>query len=225
MSQQINLYSPIFRKQQKVFSATTMLQGVLLIVVVVGVFYYTVSLQSSLLEIRAIDSGRQLQSELERLKAYGVRESPAERAKVLADRKKALEAGLASQTLALKAFESGALGRTEGYAPLLRALARVSVEGVWLTRIQVAEGSGELSLTGRATRAELVPVYLERLRSEEALRAQTFARLEVTRVAAAPAPAPGGTAAPSGRGFVEFALFAGDEPSARDTSAKETPSK
>ena len=89
MSQQINLYSPIFRKQQKVFSATTMLQGVLLIVLVVGVFYYTVSLQSSLLEIRATDSGRQLQCELERLKAYGVRgESPAERAKALADRKK-----------------------------------------------------------------------------------------------------------------------------------------
>ena len=220
MSQQINLYSPIFRKQQKVFSATTMLQGVVLIVVVVGVFYYTVSLQSSLLEIRAIDSGRQLQSELERLKAYGVRESPAERAKVLGDRKKALEAGLASQTLALQAFESGALGRTEGYAPLLRALARVSVEGVWLTRIQVAEGSGEISLTGRATRAELVPVYLDRLRSEEALRAQTFSRLEVTRVAAPAAPAPGGTPAPPGSGFVEFALFAGDEPSARETPRK-----
>ena len=221
MSQQINLYSPIFRKQQKVFSATTMLQGVVLIAVVVGVFYYTVSLQSSLLQIRAADSGRQLQAELERLKAYGVRgESPAERAKALADRKKALEASLATQTLALKAFESGALGRTEGYASLLRALARVSVEGVWLTRIQVAEGSGELSLTGRATRAERVPVYLERLRSEETLRGQTFSRLEVVRVAAPPAPAPGSTPASPGMAFVEFSLSAGEE-----APPKETPSK
>jgi hypothetical protein len=208
MSQQINLYSPIFRKQQKVFSATTMLQGVLLIVVVVGVFCYTLSLQSSVLEIRAVDSTRQLQGELERLKAYGARESPAERAKLLAERKKALEAGLASQTLALKAFESGALGRTEGYAHLLRALARVSVEGVWLTRVQVAEGSGELSLTGRATRAELVPVYLERLRAEETLGGQTFARVEVTR-----APTPGAA-------FVEFALFAAEEAPDKETPAK-----
>ena len=38
MSQQINLYSPVFRKQQKVFSATTMLQGFLLILVVLGLF-------------------------------------------------------------------------------------------------------------------------------------------------------------------------------------------
>lgn len=213
MPQQINLYSPIFRKQQKVFSATTMLQGVVLIVVVVGVFYYALSLQSSLLEIRASDSARQLQGELERLKAYGVRESPAERAKALAERKKALEASLASQTLALKAFESGALGRAEGYAPLLRSLARVSVAGVWLTRIHVAEGSGELSLAGRATRAQLVPVYLERLRAEEALRGQTFSRLEVARVAA------------PGQAFVEFALVAGEEAAAREAPAKETPGK
>ena len=225
MSQQINLYSPIFRKQQKVFSATTMLQGVVLIVLVVGVFYYTLSLHSSLLEIRAADSSRQLQGELERLKAYGARESPAERSKALAERKKALEAGLASQTLALKAFESGALGRTEGYAPLLRALARVSVEGVWLTRIQVAEGSGELSLMGRATHAELVPVYLERLRSEQALRGQTFSRLEVTRASAQAAPGPGGAPAPAARAWVEFALLGGEDAPAKETPEKETPGK
>ena len=53
MAQQINLYSPIFRKQPKVFSALTMLQGLALIVVVVAVFFGVVSAQTSLLEIRA----------------------------------------------------------------------------------------------------------------------------------------------------------------------------
>ena len=181
MSQQINLYSPIFRKQRKVFSALTMLQAFALIAVVVAVFSYWISLQTSVLEIRAAESVRQLKSELERLKAYGAGESPAERAKALADRKKALEASLASQTQALAAFDSGALGRAEGYSELLRALARTSMEGVWLTRIQFAEGGGELSITGRATRADLVPAYLERLRSQKALRGQEFSRLEITR--------------------------------------------
>lgn len=193
MSQQINLYSPIFRKQPKVFSALTMLQAFALIVVVVAVFSYSISLQTSVLEIRAAESGRQLKSELERLKAYGAGASPAERAKALADRKKALEASLASQTQALAAFDSSALGRSEGYSELLRALARTSMEGVWLTRIQFAEGGGELSITGRATRAELVPAYLERLRSQKALRGQEFSRLEITR-----GP------------FVEFVLSAGE---------------
>jgi Tfp pilus assembly protein PilN len=181
VSQQINLYSPIFRKQEKVFSATTMLQAFVLIVVVVAVFFYSISLQTSVLQTRAAETGRQLKGELERLKAYGAGESPAERAKAIAGRKKTLEASLASQTQALAALDSGTLGRAEGYSELLRALARISMEGVWLTRIQFAEGSGELSITGRATRADLVPVYLERLRAEQALRGQEFSRLEITR--------------------------------------------
>jgi Tfp pilus assembly protein PilN len=193
VSQQINLYSPIFRKQPKVFSALTMLQAIALIVVVVAVFSYSISLQTSVLQIRAAESARQLKSELERLKAYGAGDSPAERAKALADRKKALQASLAGHAQALAAFDSGALGRAEGYSELLRALARISMDGVWLTRIQFAEGGGELSITGRATRADLVPAYLERLRSEEALRGQEFSRLEITR-----GP------------FVEFVLSAGE---------------
>jgi hypothetical protein len=40
VSQQINLYSPIFRKQPKVFSALTMAQAFALIAVVVAVFSY-----------------------------------------------------------------------------------------------------------------------------------------------------------------------------------------
>ena len=65
------------------------------------------------------------------------------------------------------------------------ALARTSLEGVWLTRIQFNDAKGELLIAGRATRAELVPRYLERLRSEEALRTSGFTRLELVRPLAA----------------------------------------
>ena len=176
-----------------------MLQGLGLIVLVVAVFYYYMSAQSSLLELRAAESGRQLKSELERLKVYGASDSPAERVKALAERKKALEDTLASQGQALQALKEGSFGRNEGYSGMLRALARVSVEGVWLTRVEFSEGSGELSLAGRALRADLVPAYLARLRAEPSLRKQEFARLEVTR------------ATPT---FVEFTL-SGASPKAR----------
>lgn len=201
MSQQINLYSPIFRKQTKIFSATTMLQGLGMIVLVVAVFFYYISMQSSILEIRANESGRQLKSELERLKAYGLGDSPAERAKALAERRKSLEASLAGHAQAAAAFESSRLGRSEGYAELLRALARLSMDGVWLTRIEFADGSRELSLTGRASRPELVASYVQRLRSEKTLRAQEFSRLEMKRPPAAKGAAP----------FVEFVLSTAEE--------------
>jgi hypothetical protein len=207
MSQQINLYSPIFRKQEKVFSATTMAQALVLIFAVVAVFYYWISTQSSLLALRATESDRQLKAELERLKAYGAGETPAERARALAERKKRLEASLASHTQALAALESDATGKPEGYSDVLRALARVSMDGVWLTRIQFAKGKGELSLAGRATRAELVPTYLERLRSQEALRGREFSRLEVVRPVAA--------AKAEGAQFVEFTLSSAPEAPAK----------
>lgn len=197
MSQQINLYSPIFRKQPKVFSAATMLQGLALIVVVVGVLFYTISAQTSLLEIRAADSARQLQAELERLKAYGAREQPGERAKTVAERRKALEASLAAQARALEAIGGDELGRAAGYSAPLRALARRAMDGVWLTRIEFAESGGELSLTGRASRPQLVAAYLERLRAEEALRGNTFSKLEVRR--------------PPNSPYVEFTLSGEEE--------------
>ena len=152
MSQQINLYSPIFRKQTKVFSALTMLQGAALVSVIVAAAYVYLSLQTSVLEIRAGQSGAELKSELERLKTYTVRESPEARARSLAERKKALEATLHASTQALEALESGGVGRAEGYAELLGALARVSVQGVWLRRVHFAQGSGGLSLSWTGTR-------------------------------------------------------------------------
>jgi Tfp pilus assembly protein PilN len=200
VSQQINLYSPLFRKQTKVFSAATMLQGVGLMILVIAVFYYYMAAQSSLLELRAMQSGQQLASELERLKAYGVGDSPAERMKALAERKKMLEQKLAGQNESLEALK-GSFGRADGYSELLRALARVSLDGVWLTRVSFAEGSGELSLVGRASRADLVPVYIERLRKDPALRSQGFSQLDMTR----PAPAKDAPA------YVEFVLSSGAE--------------
>jgi Tfp pilus assembly protein PilN len=207
MSQQINLYSPIFRRQTKVFSATTMLQGLGLIALVIAVFYYYMAAQSSLLELGAAQSEQQLKSELERLKVYGARESPAERLKMLAERRKALEATLSTHAQALEGLKAGAFGRSEGYSGMLRALARVSVDGVWLTRVEFSQDGGELSLAGRALRADLVPAYLAQLRRDPMLREQEFAHLEVTRPA--PVAAAAGAAPPAS--FVDFTLSSGGE--------------
>jgi len=209
LSQQINLYSPLFRKQKKVFSAVAIAQAIGLVVLFIAVFYFYVAGQTSLLEIRAVDSGRQLKSDLERLKVSASSESPEARAKTLSERKRKLEAVLAARAQALQAMESGAPGRTEGYASVLRALARLSMEGVWLTRVRFSDESGEALITGRALRPGLVPVYLERLRSEERLRGQEFASLDIRRQAT-PAAQGESRAAPQAGSLVEFVLSTKD---------------
>lgn len=181
MSQQINLYSPLFRKQKKIFSGVAMAQATALVVIGVLAFYAYVSLQTSLLEIRVVDSGQRVRAEIERLKVYSATESPEVRAKALAEQKKKLEAALAERTRTVQALAESGLGRSDGYSASLRALARLSMQGVWLTRVQFAEKEGEVALVGLATHPELVAAYLERLRKEEALRGQAFSRLDIRR--------------------------------------------
>ncbi|PYT36497.1 MAG: fimbrial assembly protein, partial [Acidobacteria bacterium] len=92
MSQQINLYSPLFRKQKKLLSAMALLQAIGLVVLAVAAFYFYLSAQNSRLEVRLADSSRQLQNELEQLKVHGAQQSPDTRVKLLAERRKKLEA-------------------------------------------------------------------------------------------------------------------------------------
>lgn len=195
MSQQINLYSPLFRKQKKIFSGVAIAQATALVVIGVLAFYAYVSLQTSLLEIGVVDSGQRVRAEIERLKVYSTAESPEVRAKALAEQKKKLEAALAERTRTVQALAESGLGRSDGYSASLRALARLSMQGVWLTRVQFAEKEGEVALVGLATHPELVAAYLERLRKEEALRGQAFSRLDIRR-----------PATPERPGVVEFTL-------------------
>jgi len=126
-------------------------------------------------------------------------------AATLAEQKKKLEAALAERTRTAQALAESGLGRSEGYSASLRALARLSMQGVWLTRVQFAEKEGEVALVGMATHPELVAAYLERLRKEEALRGQAFSRLEIRR-----------PAVPQRAGVVEFTLSsAGPAPQGR----------
>lgn len=195
MSQQINLYSPLFRKQKKVFSALALLQATALIVAGVLAFYGYIALQGRLLEIQVADSASRLRSEIERLKVYGAAETPEARARALGEERKKLEAQLAERNRTAQALAESGLGRNEGYSASLRALARLSMDGLWLTRVQFADKEGEVAIAGLATHPELVATYLERLRREEALRGQAFSRLEIRRAASANRP-----------GVVEFSL-------------------
>jgi Tfp pilus assembly protein PilN len=183
VSQQINLYSPLFRKQKKLLSAMALLWATGLVVLAVAVVYFYLSAQTSRLEARVADSSRQLQNELEQLKVHGAQQSPDARAKLLAERRKKLEAEFNERTQALQAMDKGVAGRTEGYSGLLRALARLSMDGVWLTRVRFSDERGEAFIAGRAARPELVPLYLQRLRTEEKLQGQDFSSLEITRPA------------------------------------------
>lgn len=207
MSHQINLYSPIFLKQQKHFSLRTMLESLLLITLgIVGVYGYA-WFQVQGLALRAEESEKRVQFEQLRLSRLAKELAPRERSRELEEQVRRFEADLAERRQVVELLKGGALGAPRGYSEYLRALARSSMPGLWLIGFSVSPGSGDLALRGRALSPELVPAYLGRLKAEAVLQGGRFDTLEIGLPRAEPA-----RAAP---GFVEFRLQAAKAEGAR----------
>lgn len=204
MSQQINLYNPIFLKQKKIFSAATMAQALVAILVGAAAFAAFANYQV-----------RHLAAEIERGEAR-VKAEEARVARVSGEfaartRSAELEADIKRNEAELKARENiiallagGALGATldqgGGVSAYLRALARQNLEGLWLTGFELA--GKEMTLSGRALRGDLLPEYLRRLGREKVMQGRQFAVLDMRE----PRPAAGDKAPALGPRYIEFSL-------------------
>jgi Tfp pilus assembly protein PilN len=116
------------------------------------------------------------QAEAQKLAAQGARKPDpqveAEIAKMQGELRQAQET--------VNALKGGGFGERQGFAEYLRAFSRQSLDGLWLTAFTIT-GAGELELSGRALRADLVPAYIQRLSGEDVLTGRTFARFEMNR--------------------------------------------
>jgi hypothetical protein len=112
-----------------------------------------------------------------------------------------LESEIKGRDEVMEVLKGGALGDTKGFSEHLRAFARQSFEGVWLTGLHIAASGQDVALEGRALHAEQVPGYLRRLNSENVMQGHPFSELLMQ----APAPKPddkSGGRAP----YIEFRL-------------------
>ncbi|WKE66013.1 hypothetical protein PVT67_01830 [Gallaecimonas kandeliae] len=67
----------------------------------------------------------------------------------------------------------------QGFSGLLTALAQSSTPGLWLSQIDIDQG--RLALGGKASKAELVPQWLQGFAKEPALAAQAFGQVKITQ--------------------------------------------
>jgi len=209
VSQQINLFNPIFLKQKKIFTAVHMAQtlglvaaGALLIAVFGGV-------KTSQLERHAA-AGQVATAAAEARLAQVMKDFPPRQ------KSKDIESEIARMQGELKALrdvrsvlERGELGNTAGYSEYWRAFARQSVSGVWLTGVGVVGPGKEIALEGRALQPELVPGYIQRLTREAVLQGKTFGSLEISRPGAVPVAqlaGAAGTESTVGAPYVEFRM-------------------
>jgi hypothetical protein len=198
MSQQINLFNPIFLKQKKYFSVVTMLQALLLIVLGSMLFYGYAWYQVQQLAKQTLEMTKRYEAEQKRMVNYANEFSPQRAKQALDEELKTLEVQTKTQDTLLDTLKSGAIGNTQGYSEYLRAFARQSVRGLWLTGFSINGDGAQMSLQGAVTNPQLLPAYIQRMNREPVMRGKSFAALQMKQ------PAPVDNQPVSG--YVEFSL-------------------
>ncbi len=203
MSQQINLFNPVFMKQRKYFSLLTMLQALGMIIVGSLFFYGYAVYQVGQLGRQVQESAARYKAEQARFARFSAEFSPQQAGQLLQDEVQRLEKQVSEQSDLIETLKSGAIGNTTGYSEYMRAFARQAVPGLWLTGFVVVGDATEIRLNGRALSPELLPVYIQRLGKESIMRGKTFAALQMQRPKAEGAAS---EAYPAASRYVEFTL-------------------
>jgi len=201
MSQQINLFNPIFLKQRKYFSLVTMVQALGLIVLGSLVFYGYALYQVNQLKQQSEESTKRFNAEQARLARYAAEYSPQLARQALQAEVDSLEGNLVEQTRMVETLKSGSIGNTTGYSQYMRAFSRQLVHGLWLTGFKVTGDAAQISLSGGVLEPQLLPVYIRRLGREQAMRGKTFSTLQMQQPQVDP-----GTGNQNVARYVEFTM-------------------
>lgn len=181
MSQQVNLYQPIFRKQKKKFSALAMLQGLAMVfagaLLLVGYAYW----QNSQLRAQLNQSDRQLANVSKRFEEVAQKYAGQSRATSPEQKVAELERAIQLRERVRGLLSRGIFANTQGFSGYFTAFGRQHVPGVWLTSMQITGAADELLLSGRSQVPELVPRYLQRLSQEKQLVGIEFQSFQMNR--------------------------------------------
>lgn len=201
MSQQVNLYNPIFLKQKKIFSSLTMAQALGLLALGLFVFYAYARFQVANLQTESERSAKRMEAAQARVARLAPQFGPRLKSADLESKIKQAEAELQALDAVQGALHKGSVASGSGFSPYFKALARQVVAGLWLTGFSVT--GSEMVISGRTLKPELVPDYIHRLGEEQVMQGRKFAMLEMRQPEAPVAKDGKPGAVPP---FVEFTL-------------------
>lgn len=202
MTQQINLFNPIFLKQKKVFTSLAMAQalGLLLVGTLAVAFYGRQNI--AVLQTQAGAGAAKLVQKQAALARVNTEFAPRQKSREVEAQLAQAEAELKALRDVSEVLQRGELGNTSGYSEYFKALARQNVSGLWLTGVSIAGAGAEIGVQGRALEPTLVPDYIGRLTREQIMQGKTFGSLHISQPQLKKAGSDSTEAAP----FVEFNL-------------------
>ena len=237
MSQQINLLNPALIKQKDFLNPNNIVMTLGVLSVLMLGYYGYAQQQLSLLGTQRSQVAEELSATQAQLKQTALLHTPRAPDKTLLEQITQLEQKEIMQQQILRTVDQSSATPEKGYAALMRAFARQSLDGLWLTSFSFDSQTERLNISGRTLQAALVPEYIAHLGNETALKGKLFSALNMrlpkadtassgnpaTPVAAQTATANNGTsAAPAVASaarqafepqYIEFALQSTDETS------------
>jgi Tfp pilus assembly protein PilN len=193
MAGQINLFNPdlLPRKTPLPASLVPWVIGAGMLVCAAVAVWVTVQTHAALAEARlAAEQLSPLSAESQLLQARINSNQPDAQLQVEV---RHLERKLQSRQQALTLLEAEGAGGDTGFSQQLRALSHQSMEGLWLTHIEMA--GEQLSLQGQTLSADKVPRWMAALRREPSLGGRVFEVFTLVQAASeAPETKPGAAA-------------------------------
>lgn len=211
MSQQINLFNPVFLQQKKIFSARTMGAALLVLFLGMGAIQVYGKMRLRDLQQQADAGAAQLAKKQQRLESVAAEFAPRQKNPAVEAELAEAQTQLASLREVSGVLERGELGNTQGYAEYFRALARQHVDGLWLTGVSITGAGVDIGVRGRALDPQRVPGYLTRLTTEPIMRGKAFGSLSISQGAAATRLDEGGKTVAAPAPYVEFSLLSTPE--------------
>jgi hypothetical protein len=179
MSQQINLLNPSLIKQKDFLNPNNIVitLGVLL-VLMLGYYGYAQK-QLSILTAQRNQTTQDLAATQATLQQTTLLHTPHAANKALIDQIAQLEQKETMQQQILQTVNQSSATPEKGYAALMRAFAKQSLDDLWLTSFSINSASEQLNISGRTLQSDLVPEYIARLSDEPALRGKLFSALNM----------------------------------------------
>jgi hypothetical protein len=179
MSQQINLLNPALIKQKDFLNPNNIVMTLGLLSALMLGYYGYAQKQLSLLTLQRSQVAETLTATQAQLQQATLLHMPHEINKALIEQITQLEQKEKMQQQILQTVNQSTATPEKGYAALMRAFAKQSLDGLWLTSFSFDSSTEKLNISGRTLQADLVPEYISNLGNEPALKGKLFSALSM----------------------------------------------
>lgn len=176
--QEIDLYLPELRKQTDYLSTQRIIIGIGIFLFILASFQLNVWLQVQEIEYQLLAAEKQQQQVRQSVVELRQRK-PQSKKNTVAQKLVALQQQIELSRRISDVIVGQNLGNTHGFSEQLRSMARQSHDQLSLAEFKLLEGGNYVEFKGLASRADVIPHYLQSLREEDSFTTVRFGVLSI----------------------------------------------